>query len=144
MAVVTFDPAGFTARYPEFASIAVPTLQAYFDEAGTVYLNNTDASPIADTTLRSVLLNMLVAHLAALNSGVNGQAPQDGVGRVSQATEGSVSVTLDMGETTNAQAWFNQTRYGAAFWRATSSYRTWRYYTPGSVPIGIPAPWLQS
>lgn len=143
MAVVTFDSAAFVARYPEFSSISTPTLQSYFDEAGSLYLDNSNASPVADTTRRSILLNMLVAHLAALNSGVNGNAAQDGVGRVDQASQGSVSAHLDMGPTTNAQAWFMQTKYGASFWQATASYRTMQYQVKQPQPTGIQAPWLQ-
>lgn len=126
MAVVAFDIAGFRARYPEFVTVQDATLTAYFGEAG-LYLNNTDTSLVTDTAIRSTLLNMLTAHIAALNSGVNGEAPSPLVGRVSQASEGSVSVTADMGPVTGSQAWFMQTKYGAAYWQASAGYRTFRY-----------------
>lgn len=129
MGIVTFDSAAFVARYPEFSTVPTATLDLYFTEA-TIYLNNTDSSPVTDTGQRSVLLNMAVAHIAALNSGVNGNAAPDSVGRVDQAAEGSVSVHLDMGAVTNSQAWWNQTKYGAAYWAATRGYRTMRYF-PG-------------
>jgi len=74
MAIVVFDIAAFRERYPEFASVSDSLLNAYFVEA-TVYLNNTDCSPVKDVAVRAVYLNMLVAHLAALNSGVNGEKP---------------------------------------------------------------------
>jgi hypothetical protein len=140
MAVVTFDSVAFIARYPEFISIGNPTLNAYFTEA-TIYLNNSDASLVTDVTMRAILLNMIVAHIAALNSGVNGQAPSGLVGRIDQASEGSVSVHADMGVVTNSQAWWMQTRYGASYWQASASYRTFRYSTGKSQTQSFP--WQQ-
>lgn len=138
MAIVTFDLAAFRARYPEFATVVDATIQAYFAEA-TLYLDNTDCSRVSSVTVRAVLLNMLTAHIAALNSGVNGEAPSGLVGRVAQASEGSVSVSADMGPTTGTSAWFLQTKYGAAYWQATASYRTFRYVPGSSVPQTWPA-----
>ncbi len=132
---VAFDSSGFLARYPEFSSISTATLQAYFNEAG-LYINNTPSSPITDQSVGGFLyqvLNMATAHIAALNSGVNGQAPSGLVGRIDQASEGSVSVHADMGPVVNSQAWWMQTRYGAACWQATATYRTFRYVSGSSV-----------
>lgn len=126
MAVVVFDPAAFKARYPEFSTVDDGTLTAYFYEA-TLYLNNSESSLVTDVTQRSVLLNMAVAHLAALYSGVSGQAPSQLVGRITQASEGSVSVSSDIGPVSNSSAWWMQTKYGASYWAATAPYRTMRY-----------------
>lgn len=133
MGVVAFDIAAFRARYPEFSTVVDVTLNAYFSEAG-LYLSNTDSSPVTDTSIRATLLNMLTAHIAALNSGVNGEAPSSLVGRLSQASEGTVSATADMGPVTGSQAWFIQTKYGAAFWQASAPYRAFRYITGSSRP----------
>lgn len=124
MCVVVFDLAGFRVRYPEFAALGDPLLNVYFVEA-QIYLNNTDCSPVQDCTIRSVYLNMLVAHLAALNQ--PGSSPL--VGRVASATEGSVSVSVEMQNGSPSSAWFMQTKYGAAYWQATAAYRTF-YYVP--------------
>lgn len=124
MAAVTFNYATFTARYPEFATVAQATAQAYFDEAAALYCDNTDASPVQDANKRALMLNQLVAHLAALNNTAL-------VGRVTAATEGSVSVTVDPGITTGSAAWYQQTKYGAAFWQASKPYRMFRYQ-PGA------------
>jgi hypothetical protein len=132
MAVVAFDLAGFRVRYPEFATVADALLGAYFVES-TAYLNNTDSSIVADVVLRSMLLNMLTAHVAAMNSGVNGQAASGLVGRINSASEGSVSVSVDAGPVSGSSAWFMTTRYGAAFWNATASFRTMRYIPGASV-----------
>lgn len=129
--VVTFDPAAFLVRYPEFASVGTPLLQAYFDEAAMVYLDNTEDSRVQQIEQRSVLLNMLVAHLAALNAGVNGQGATPLVGRINSATEGSVTVQAAMDGVPGTAAWFMQTKYGAAYWQATAAFRTMQY-VPGS------------
>ncbi|WP_336747889.1 DUF4054 domain-containing protein [Pantoea vagans] len=136
MAVVVFDLAAFRARYPEFETVSDALLNAYFIEA-TVYLNNTDTSPVTDVNQRAVFLNMLVAHLAAMNSGVGGQASSGLVGRVTSASEGSVSVSVDAGPSSSASWWYLQTPYGAAYWQATLSYRTIRYL-PGASPSMYP------
>lgn len=145
MPAVAFDTTAFVARYPEFATVPAPTLAAYFAEAG-LYLNNTDASPVTDLGQRAVLLNMLVAHIAALNSGANGQEASQLVGRISSATEGSVSVQADMGAVPGSAAWYMQTKYGASYWTATASYRTMRYYPGRSRTQAFPGgglPWQQ-
>lgn len=126
MAVATFIYADWIVRFPEFASVTEPTATDYFTEAG-LYINNTDGSYVSDLAIRTRLLYLVTAHLAAIYSGVNGQAPSPLVGRISSAAEGSVSVSTEMGPMTNSQAWWMQTKYGAAFWQATARFRTMRY-----------------
>lgn len=127
MGVVVFDPFAFKVRYPEFNAIPNPTLGAYFLEAEQ-YLNNKPTSPVPCISRRVILLNMLVAHIAALGGALTPSGQAAPVGRVADATEGSVSVSLDyMPATAGSGAWFNQTQYGAAFWQATSSLRGFRY-----------------
>jgi hypothetical protein len=133
--VVTFDYAAWVARYPEFDAIEQSLVLDYFDEA-TGILDNTPCSIVQDTTQRARLLNMLTAHIAAMNSGVNGQAASPLVGRVSNATEGSVSVAAEY-PTTSDNAWFLQTKYGAAYWQATAYLRTFNY-VPAWQPFFIP------
>ncbi len=124
MAVVVFDAANFKIRYPEFAGVADLVLSARFDEA-TLYLSNTDVSPVQDITRRTVLLYLLTAHIATIMGALAGGTPGP-VGRVSSATEGSVSIGLEFNAPGTA-AWFMQTQYGASFWQATSSLRGFRY-----------------
>ena len=127
MAIVTFDPAAFKARYPEFAAVADPTLAACFDEAG-FYLSNTDNSPVQNLTRRATLLNMLTAHVAYIGGLLSADGMPRPVGRVSQASEGSVSAAFEgVPPTPGSGAWFQQSQYGAAFWQATSSLRGMRY-----------------
>ncbi|EIT0545538.1 DUF4054 domain-containing protein, partial [Escherichia coli] len=115
MGVVIFAPSAFKLRYPEFSSVDDVLLQQYFTQA-TIYLDNTDSSRVSDLAVRSMLLNMLVAHIACLYSGANGQSPSGLVGRIDSASEGSVSVHADMPGGTANSAWYMQTKYGADYW----------------------------
>lgn len=137
MGIAVFDPTAFNARYPEFNTVAEPLLASYFVEAG-LYLNNTECSPVQDVARRGLLLNMLTAHIAALNAGTNGNAPSGLVGRINSATEGSVTVGADMPNQPGSAAWFQQTTYGAAYWQATAQYRTARYVPGQSYPPRYP------
>lgn len=148
---VIFDYAAWAAQYPELASY-IPELQAqgYFDLA-TLYVNNTVSSPIWDASpggARTMILYLLTSHVAALFAGgpptagaPNGTPASPLVGRITNATEGSVSVAADMPNQPMAAAWFMQTRYGAAAWAAMAPYRTMRYF-PGTPPyLGVIGPW---
>ena len=125
MAAVIFNPAAFKARYPEFAAVADQALQSCFDES-TLYLSNSDASPVQNETRRSLLLNMLTAHIAYLGGAISVDGQPMPVGRTSSATEGSTSASLEYAAP-GSSAWFTQTQYGAAFWQATISLRSFRY-----------------
>lgn len=125
MASVVFDVVTFKARYPEFNAVAEPLLQAYFTEA-TLYLSNADNSPVQDLARRALFLYMLTAHIAYINGALNADGSANPVGRVSSASEGSVSVSLEY-QTPGSAAWFVTSQYGAAYWQATSSLRQFRY-----------------
>ena len=143
MVAVVFDLAAWRARYPEFAAVWDATATSYFGEAG-LYIDNTANSPITDDTVggqRSVLLNMLTAHIAALNSPINGQVSSSLVGRISGATEGSISVQTDY-QVPGSAAWFAQSKYGAAVWQAIQ--RPLFIYRSRPVVSGVPPggwPW---
>ena len=121
---VTFDYTTWVTRYPEFSSVTEAVAQAYFDEAG-LYCANSTCNPAFPLGILPTLLNMLTAHIAALNSGVNGVAPSGIVGRISDATQGSVTVRgeYDAGSSPS-EAWYVQTKYGASYWGATAQFRT--------------------
>jgi len=137
--VVTFDPTAFVARFPEFAAVTADTLTAYFNEA-TLVLDNTDASAVQQIEQRTPLLWLLTAHLAALYSGVNGQTPAQLVGRINNASEGSVSVATDYGTQPATAAWYLQTKYGAQYWQMTASIRAMQYVPgfPQAHPYPLP------
>lgn len=127
MAVAVFNPTVFKARYPEFNSVSDVVLAALFDEAG-LYLNNSDLSPVQDVARRSVLLNMITAHIGFIGGLLSADGQARPVGRVSQAGEGSVSASFDYsGSTPGSGDWFKQSQYGAAFWQATTNLRGMKY-----------------
>ena len=123
MTQVIFSAANFKIRYPEFVGVSDPRLQLYFDEA-CLYLSNADNSPVQSIARRTILLDMLTAHVAKLGGAIGGGVAP--VGRTSSASEGSVSASFDYQGQPSA-AWYNQTPYGASFWQATSALRGMRY-----------------
>lgn len=127
MSVVVFSPATWNLRYPEFSAIDPGLVALYFSEA-TLYCDNTDSSPVPyQPGNRDMLLNMVTAHIAMLNSGTSGQGASPLVGRVTNASEGSVSVAAQLDMPQGSAQWWSQTRYGLAFWQATAQYRTFQY-----------------
>ena len=141
--IVAFDFAAWAAMYPEFAGLSPAQVGGYFTMAGSL-CDNTPSSLIIDASpggLRWIMLAALTAHITALFG--PGSSPL--VGRITSATEGSVTVQADMPAQQSA-AWFMQTKYGAMYWAMTSPYRTMRY-VPGIVrnmdpyaPFTIPSP----
>lgn len=70
----------------------------------------------------------------------NIQPPLGIVGRVSDATEGAVSVSAELNTaplTNPGQAYYSQTKYGFQFWQATARFRTALFLPapPGGTPI---------
>lgn len=135
--IVQFDDAEFAALYPEFTGIDAGAALTQFNGA-TLLLDNSCASRVQDANKRLLLLYMLTAHLCLINTGTddgagNASQPQGIVGRIADATEGSVSVSAEYASTVGESlAFFSQTKYGAMFWQATKAYRTAHY-------IGAPA-----
>lgn len=141
-AIVAFSYAAWAARYPEFAAVSQDTATAYFGEA-CIYHSNNGSGPVDDPAVQSALLNMVTAHIAARYSQSQGSpvpgAAQDAnsmVGRISSASEGSVSVSAEYAsDASGSMAWFLQTKYGADYWNATKAYRTMRYRASPGRPV---------
>ena len=130
---IVFNYETWVARYPEFAAISKPLAQAFFDEAGLYFQN---CGWTASLSIAPTLLNMLTAHIAWLyaprdgagNPSSSGSAPSPLTGRISSASEGSVSVSTELTSSGSpSEAFFTQTRYGFSFWSATAQFRTARY-----------------
>lgn len=144
MPSVPFDAQAWQTRYPAlFATVGAEGAQACFDQA-TLFLANDDTSPVKNLPRRAALLGLIAAHLAQL--GLGGAATQTPgadqpalVGRITSARMGSVALEADLGPVTNAQAWWAQTPYGAAYWAATAFLRT-ACYVPGfpQTPLSWP------
>lgn len=119
--VVVFDPTKFRGLYPQFSSFTDAQLQNFFLQAEMIF-NNTDKSFIKDLARREMLLFLIVAHLAQIQTNIN--AGNSMVGRISSASEGSVSVSVDYGTVSNNEKWWVQTPYGAQYWQFIAQYKT--------------------
>lgn len=132
--IYNFSYADWSARFPSLvASVSEPLATLYFAEA-SIYCDNSACAIIPyDNTLtppiltRELILNLLVAHIALLNTPINGQGPSPLVGRVDSATEGSVSVSAVMDGIPGTAAWYVQTTYGSQAYQLMAGYRTARY-----------------
>ena len=128
--IVVFDYADWIAAYPSFATVPQAVIAANF-VAATLMLENSCCSVVSDAPTRELLLYLLTAHITALLNGVNGQPPQGVVGRISNATEGAVSVAVAYSSSVSqSEAYFTQTPWGAQFWQSTLPFRSARY-VPG-------------
>jgi hypothetical protein len=136
MGIVAFSYQTWAARYPALAGkVAEPLAQAYFEEAGMPALcPNTDTSAISDLKIRALILNMTVAHIAALELRAL-DAPI--VGRINSATEGSVTVQAQIDLPPGSAQWWAQTPYGMQAWMAMAPYRGMQY-RPGRQPYQGP------
>lgn len=132
MAVAVFNYTQWAALFPELAGSVNQALADSFFTVAELLLDNTDCSPVQNVAARLTMLNYATAHLASLAgyplaAGQTVPTPRELVGRVSSATEGSVSVSTDYGAMRENEAWWLQTQYGALFWQLTRSLRTMRY-----------------
>lgn len=151
---VVFNYQNWVAAFPMFSAVSEPLAQNYFDMAG-LYFNNgggwQSSLPQATT-----LLNLLTCHLAWLysprddngNPASTGTLPPMIVGRISSASQGSVSMQTDYDSNKGSPSaqWLNQTPWGAQYYAATANFRTARYIgrrrlvNDGVFPSG-PSPW---
>ena len=129
--VVPFDYNGWIQAYPEFAAVPVELAQVYFNIA-TSFHRNDGVGPVNNPTFQDMYLKMIMSHLAQqMAPDAMGQPASSIVGRINNASEGSVSVASEMNGPDAAAYWY-QTKYGAMYWNATRQYRTMRY-KPGRV-----------
>lgn len=146
---VSFRYNEWAAAFPAFKNVPEPTAAGYFLRASFLCGNQVTNPVNCVPGMLEMCLWLLTAHIATLNSprdangqaaGSNGLAPSPLVGRIDQATEGSVSVHADMGDAnagSPSQAWYMQTTYGAEYWAATAGVRTARYVAR---PTIVPGP----
>ena len=129
MSAVAFDYNYFSLRFPELAQYVQQALaQLYWNEAG-ILCDNTANSPITDGSVggqRYIVLHLACAHIAALNAPL-GAPSSTLVGRIASAGQGSVTVSTSLEGASAGRAYWEQTKYGLAFWTATARYRTFRY-----------------
>jgi len=135
--VAAFDYSLWALRFPALApKVSEALATAYFDEAG-FYLDNSTGSPVEDVAARLTLLNLVVAHIAACN-GASPAGEAGLVGRVSNVTEGSVTIGTELKGFMGDQAtYFAQTSYGMQYWAMTASYRTMQYVAGPQPYLGV-------
>ena len=136
--VVVFGPVEFRALYPAITATDAQ-LEDYFAMAET-FLDNTECSVVKDLGSRKRMLYLLVAHIATLTGMAEKGNPV--VGRISNATEGSVSVSLDYGTMGNNERWYLQTPWGAMYWQLTKRYRS-AVYRMGIAPMHVQRTYTQ-
>lgn len=121
--VYVFDPVAFKLAYPQFAKFTNEQLIQFFEEVENSVVDNTESSCFSLAN-RKKWFYLLVAHNAELQNRID-SGNTGLVGRISSATEGSVSITTDynMGDGALGQ-WLNQTPYGAKFFALTTAWRS--------------------
>lgn len=137
--IATFNYETWITRYPEFKDVTAELAKVYFDEA-TLYHRNDGTGSVDTVETQLTLLNMLTAHIAAQYVLPDGSpAPSNSpVGRVSSASEGSVSASMENNYKAGSPQWFQTTKYGSAYWNVMKAYRTVRYRANPSYVGGYP------
>lgn len=146
--VVEFDFDTWIANFPIFANVTPAQGQAWFNQAG-LYFENAPCNWVigAGCTLANftLLMYMATSHIAWMlalrdangNPSATGNPPTTLVGRISSATEGSVSVSSEWKDSGSpSEAWWLQTTYGAMFWQALAAYRTAVYMAKPTIVAG--------
>ena len=126
-AVAAFNFDVWNASFPEFSNISAVQAQAYWIEATLIWRND-GGGPVQDAGQQGAILNLLTAHIAFLSVGINGNpspASQGLVGRVTSATQGSVSVSTELPP--GIDPYLAQSEYGVRYWRITAPFRTFVY-----------------
>jgi len=149
---VIFDFNTWVGMYGEFAGCTPAQGQGWFNRASYI-CGNEPSNPLNCTPgMLSDAIYLLTSHIAWLNAprdindnpAATGSAASSIVGRIDQASQGSVSVHAEMGEANVAfptQAWVSSTKYGAEYVVLTGGVRTNRSVGPGFFLPGQPGFW---
>jgi hypothetical protein len=145
---VTFDFPTWTAMFPEFSALTAAQGAAYFMGATDICANSCSNPIFLNGNLAS-LLYLATSHVAWLrcpkdengNPAAQGAPASELVGRISSASEGSVSVQTDLDKTGNSSAldaYLQQTKYGLEDLAKIAQFRTARYMpNPTRVATGV-------
>jgi hypothetical protein len=122
---IVFDYNAWAAMFPEMGGVSSAAALGYFNLA-TMFVRNDGRGPVDDEVKLQNLLFLATAHVARLLSNrTNGVSVTGGaepappiVGRITTASEGSVSVAADMPNQSMNAEWWQQTPYGAMVWMA--------------------------
>lgn len=130
---ISFDVADFKEKYPSI-TLSDDRLEFAFEQATMLLNNEKNGGVQMPDKKRKMLFYLLVAHLATLQSKID--SGNDAVGKVTSASEGSVSVSLDAGQTSFNKTFYQQTQYGAMYLALTAKYRSF-LYTMGFMPMKV-------
>ena len=129
--------------FNEFSPLTAAQGQGYFNNA-TLICANSCSNPIYGDGNLAALLYWLTSHFAWLNCpkdaignpAATGAIASQLVGRISDANEGSVSVSTEWrGDTSDIEAFLAQSRYGITYWSMTAQYRTSRYLARPTIVV---------
>lgn len=141
--IVAFNYTTWVQLFPQFAYVPQPVVTEFFNLA-TSFHRNDGGGPVSSSQMQTSCLNLVLAHLLQLfgpKADGTGQPNRDAnvVGRITNASEGSVSVATELaaGQNQNASFW-TQTQYGEAYWALTAPFRTMRYILAPPKPVN---PW---
>ena len=143
---VTFSYEMWVSMFPEFAALTPTQGNAYFIRATTTFAGNEYSNPAFGDNRLEGLLYLATSHVAWLscpkddngNPAATGGTASQLVGRISSASEGSVSVSTEWNagsDVSALSAYLTQTKYGAEYWAAISNYRTARYLANPTIVV---------
>ena len=119
-AAFTFVPADFRRRYPAFTEekASDDALNSAWEAVAALLANREGLFPYPPEKAAAILFPA-VCHILTLET-----SEHDAPGRVSSASQGSVSVSFDLVQANGMNAqWWNLTRCGALFWVLSAPYR---------------------
>jgi hypothetical protein len=121
---VVLSADNFKAMFPgKFAEATDEVISSYFGRAENLIANEETSNIRPEAKLEKVLY-LCTAHLMTLYEDGRGGA----VGRISSASQGSVSASFDY-PISPTRAWWQQTQYGAELLQATQKVRSFHFIT---------------
>ncbi|MDY3115978.1 MAG: DUF4054 domain-containing protein [Sutterella sp.] len=130
----SFDIAEFRERYPGLteAKISDGALNGCWDDVKALLADEEGNFPYPPSKIKPILFAAL-CHMATLATN-----DRDQPGRITSATEGSVSVSFEALQIKSETGqWWQQTKCGALFWALTLPYRSGLRFYPGRKIVGI-------
>jgi len=142
---ITFNYSAWQAAYaPTFNNVSELFATNAFN-AATGFCDNTACSPVCEAMTLTQLLYLLTCHIVWLTCPQANGLPNDAastppsplVGRISDATEGSVTVRATLDGIPGNAAWYAQSQWGLMYWTLSAPYRMGRLVPgPPATPIG--------
>ena len=129
MAVVTLDIGEFLGLFPHLYKAyndQLITDEMITDDFDTVaeWIGNNDSAPFPYNPEKGIMTRKRLLYLATCHLLSLGLLPEGQQGRLSSATQGSVSTSFDLIHANGLTAqWWLQTKCGSQFWVMSQAYR---------------------